>query len=91
MRRTLVLCAITAGVALASAASAAVVGQVDTFQSGTTENWVAGGGPVNQLPPVPPQVVLSGGPGGAGDAFLLLTSSGASLLSISSVNGPAIT
>ena len=59
-----------------SPAEAATVGQIDTFQSGTVEGWVAGGGPVGQVPPVLPHVVLSGGPGGVGDAYLELQSSG---------------
>jgi hypothetical protein len=78
MRRTLVAFAMTAGIALASPASAALIGQVDTFQDGTTDNWVAGGGPNGQVPPVPPKVQLSGGPGGANDAFLAVTGMGGS-------------
>ena len=57
-------------------AKAATIGQVDTFQTGTTEGWTAGGGPQNQFPPTPPHVVLSGGPGGMNDAYLVITSSG---------------
>ena len=41
-------------------AGAAVVGQTDRFESGTTEGWFAGGGPFGQVPPVPPQVVGTG-------------------------------
>jgi hypothetical protein len=63
-------------IALTCAAGAATIGQVDTFQSGTVEGWVAGGGPNGQLPPVPPHVQLSGGPAGLNDAFLLITSFG---------------
>jgi hypothetical protein len=56
--------------------AAATVGQIDTFQNLTTQGWIAGGGPFGQVPPVPPHVVASGGPAGAGDAYLLVTSSG---------------
>src|SRR5689334_17209536 len=50
------------------------VGQIDTFGNGTTQNWATGllGAPN----PVPPENVSSGGPGGAGDNFLLLQSIG---------------
>ena len=75
MRGILVL--IVAFVASASTSARAVaIGHTDTFQSGTTQNWVAGGGPLLQNPPVPPHVLLSGGPAGASDPFLVLTSSG---------------
>src|SRR5688572_13016102 len=64
---------------LAMSASGAVhavsVGQADTF-SGGIAGWFAGGGPLGQVPPVPPAVVGSGGPSGAGDSFLQLTSNG---------------
>jgi hypothetical protein len=59
-------------------AGAAVVGQTDRFESGTTEGWFAGGGPFEQVPPVPPQVVGTGGPGGAGDGYLRVTAQGGS-------------
>jgi hypothetical protein len=52
-----------------------ILGQVDTFETGTTLNWFAGlgFGPPNPLPPVN---VATGGPAGAGDNFLLLSSNG---------------
>ena len=61
--------------ACAPLARAAVVGQVDTFQSLTTEGWFAGGAQ-GQQPPTPPHVMPDGGPNGAGDAFLVVTSEG---------------
>lgn len=61
---------------LVSSAAAATIGQIDTFQNGTTQGWIAGGGPLMQNPPVPPFVQLSGGPAGANDAFLVVTSGG---------------
>lgn len=57
-------------------ASAISAGQVDDFESGTTENWSAGGGPVGQTPPTPPANVATGGPNGIDDNYLLVTSSG---------------
>lgn len=45
--------------------------QWDNFQGGTTQNWTSGA--VNPNPPV---IVLTGGPAGAGDAYLLVTSTG---------------
>ena len=59
----------------ASATSQAVsIGLTDTFEDGTTRNWVTGllGSP-NPLPPVN---VASGGPGGVNDNFLQVTSAG---------------
>lgn len=62
---------------LAPACGAVTIGQIDTFENETTENWFAGGlGPPNQVPPVPPTVITTGGPGGAGDAFLQITGLG---------------
>jgi hypothetical protein len=58
-------------------ASAVSVGQVDTFQDGTTQNWT-----INVLgfgsPPlsVMPANVATGGPSGAGDRYLQLTALG---------------
>jgi hypothetical protein len=45
--------------------------QWDDFQDGTTQGWQTGAPNPN-----PPVVVADGGPEGAGDAYLLLTSSG---------------
>ena len=55
--------------------SALTIGQIDTFQS-SIGGWFAGGGPVGGTPPVPPQVVSTGGPTGANDAYLRITSTG---------------
>jgi hypothetical protein len=57
------------------AAHAVGPGEVDTFSSGI-EGWFAGGGPSASVPPIPPTVVASGGPAGAGDSFLQLTANG---------------
>jgi len=46
-------------------------GQIDDFQEGTTAGWGVG-----VVSPVPPVNVASGGPDGAGDAYLELTSLG---------------
>ena len=51
-----------------SAVHAVVPGQIDTFQDGTTDNWKTG-----QIQPVN---IANGGPGGAGDRFLELSSDG---------------
>jgi hypothetical protein len=50
-------------------------GQIDTFQDGTARNWFTGGGPSGQ-PATPPAVISTGGPGGAGDAFMSLIALG---------------
>jgi hypothetical protein len=57
-------------------ASAVVIGQIDTFQNGTTDNWTAGG-VLGMFPPTPPHVTTTGGgPAGAGDQYLVVTSIG---------------
>lgn len=58
-----------------SSAHAVAPGQIDTFSAGV-QGWFAGGGPNGQFPPTPPAVVTTGGPGGVGDSFLLLTANG---------------
>jgi len=55
---------------VAQRASAVAVGQIDTFQDGTTDNWTNG-------PFAPPVVnIASGGPAGAGDRYIQLTADG---------------
>jgi hypothetical protein len=53
-----------------------MVGQVDTFQDGTTQEWRAGG--LMGLPPIPPTNIATGGPAGAADSYLQLTATGGS-------------
>lgn len=64
-----------AGIVLPGPAAAVALGQVDTFENGTTQGWV-----VNLLGlgfhPAPPVNQASGGPGGADDNFLQLTALG---------------
>lgn len=55
------------------AASAATVGTIDTFEGLSTDGWSSGG-----ANPTPPGVVVTGGPAGVGDGYLLLQSSGVS-------------
>ena len=65
--------AVFAGLVLLSAPSALAVtfGQVDTFQDGTVMGWQTG-----PTDPSPPANIPNGGPLGAGDRYMLLTSSG---------------
>lgn len=58
-------------VALAAPAGAIEVEQVDDFQDGTTQGWKHGRQSSN-----PPTNIASGGPSGAGDRFLEVTSTG---------------
>lgn len=51
------------------------IGQIDTFQNGTTNGWFAGG-ITGGVPANPPTVVSNGGPGGTGDAYLRITAVG---------------
>jgi hypothetical protein len=53
---------------------AATLGQVDTFET-SSEGWVIGAGPV-QAAPVAVPTVATGGPGGAGDAYLSIIAIG---------------
>jgi hypothetical protein len=48
--------------------SAVVLGQIDTFQDGTLQNWDAGLGGIE--PPFPPIVITDGGPAGVGDHII---------------------
>jgi hypothetical protein len=67
-------CALCCGAA-AGPAAAVTLGATDTFEDGTTEGWSTG-----DPSPNPPVNVDGGGPGGALDRYLLLSSSG--------INGP---
>ena len=58
-----------------TAAAAVTVGQIDTFESGTLENWGVAFGPFGGHP-APPVVAPAGGPDGAADAFMMLTALG---------------
>jgi hypothetical protein len=55
-----------------SASAAPIIGQIDTFEDGTTMGWFVPG-----AHPIPPANVATGGPSGAGDAYLQLTASAA--------------
>jgi hypothetical protein len=50
--------------------------QTDSFQNGTLSGWFAGGLGTGQVPPVPPTIVPTGGPGGAGDQYMRITAYG---------------
>jgi hypothetical protein len=50
------------------------IGQIDTFEDGTTQNWIVG--LLGEVSPVPPLNVPTGGPAGADDNYLLLRSTG---------------
>lgn len=60
-----------AALAVPVVASAIVLGQTDDFEGGTTQAWRHGG-----PSPVPPTNVASGGPQGAGDAYLRVVALG---------------
>ncbi len=62
------LCMISALMVWHHTASAVAIFQLDNFQSGTVEGWSGGAQPTN---------ISTGGPAGAGDAFLQITSNGA--------------
>ena len=54
--------------------AAVVLGQIDTFQDGTLQNWDAGLGGIE--PDFPPVVIPDGGPAGAGDHYMQITGIG---------------
>ena len=54
---------------------AVTIGQLDDFQDGTTQDWTVAVGPGGGNPAFPP-ANADGGPAGAGDMFLQLTSTG---------------
>lgn len=51
-------------------------GLSDTFEDGTTQGWTVAVGPVGGVHPAPPANIADGGPAGAGDNYLQLTSVG---------------
>jgi hypothetical protein len=62
---------------ISSAVEAQVhVGQQDTFEDGTTQNWTVRLLPTMPAHPAPPANVSTGGPTGVDDAYLQLTSVG---------------
>src|SRR4051812_39247395 len=67
---------VAATLSLSQVASGAVIGQIDTFQNGTTDGWFAGGLGMGSVPAIPPQVVANGGPQGTGDRYLQVTGIG---------------
>lgn len=68
------LAALSLLLAAAMPAHAVVRGQIETFTS-SNGGWFIGGGPAG-APLVPLPVEPTGGPGGSGDAFLRVTSTG---------------
>lgn len=54
----------------ATASYAVVLGQVDDFEDGTTQNWYVG------MPHPSPPINMSGGPGGPDDNFMLIAAAG---------------
>jgi hypothetical protein len=62
------------GLAAAPRAGALAIGQVDDFEDGTTQGWLVG--LLGQTSPVPPVNVATGGPQGADDNYLRLSSIG---------------
>jgi hypothetical protein len=63
---------IVAQFGMAHRSSAVVIGQVDDFQDGTTANWSNG----DVIGTIPVTNIPTGGPAGAGDRYIQLTSDG---------------
>lgn len=59
---------LVAGLLHPAAGFALTLGQVDTFQDGTVQNWDAGLGGVEPL--YPPEIIPGGGPDGVNDVFM---------------------
>jgi hypothetical protein len=77
-RRSTPLAAALAAVLLTAAPADAQlrVGQRDTFEDGTTQNWIINLLGIGSPPPAALPRLEDGGPGGAGDSYLRLTSVG---------------
>jgi len=76
MRLSARLMTLAATLSLAQLAFGVTIGQLDTFQDGTTDGWFAGGLGMGAMPPIPPQVIANGGPLGQGDEYLQVTALG---------------
>jgi hypothetical protein len=76
MRLSARLMTLAATLSLAQLAFGVTIGQLDTFQDGTTDGWFAGGLGMGAMPPIPPQVIANGGPSGQGDEYLQVTALG---------------
>jgi hypothetical protein len=72
--RPLAVATLLLAVSAVAHAGPIVLGQVDTFQT-DSEGWLIGFGDGPQ-PPTPLPVIIGGGPGGAGDNYLLISGSG---------------
>ncbi|MBX6313936.1 MAG: hypothetical protein IRY99_13620 [Isosphaeraceae bacterium] len=69
-----ILIVLILGLSLPAASRASIMlGQIDTFEDGTTQGWSNG-----PSAPAPPLNIPSGGPAGVGDHFLQVTSNGSS-------------
>ena len=71
MRRAVSLLVLTMSLAVCGFARGATpipANQRDTFQDGTVDNWTDGPNGA------PPQVIATGGPAGAGDQYMKITS-----------------
>ncbi|NOX59324.1 MAG: PEP-CTERM sorting domain-containing protein [Planctomycetes bacterium] len=78
IRRGLVAACFAGSLVMTSTANATVtLGQVDDFQDGTTQSWGGGLSPTNNP---------TGGPTGAGDSFLELSTGGAQPLGMRNLN-----
>jgi hypothetical protein len=73
-KRYLLIALLNAGLVISWPGLAVTVGHIDTFEDGTTDNWLVGllGSPH----PAPPVNIPSGGPTGVDDNYLLLTAVG---------------
>jgi len=76
VRHVRTVAATLAAATLALPVDALEIGQLDTFEDGTTQNWVVA--PLGAPHPAPPVNQPDGGPLGAGDNYLLMTSVGGS-------------
>lgn len=76
LARWLAVVPLLAGLAAARGASAVAVGQIDTFEDGTTQGWVIALQGASPPAAALPANVSTGGPAGLDDSFLRLTSTG---------------
>jgi hypothetical protein len=74
LRHSLATAAILAALAAPRLAAGVTLGQLDSFEDGTAQNWVVG--LLASSHPAPPANFATGGPAGAGDHFLQVTAVG---------------
>src|SRR5919202_6543499 len=75
LRKIVMKCVVAAALLSVAASAAPILGQIDTFQDNTLDNWFSGGLGFGAQPAVPPHLA-SGGQAGSGDLYMVVTGIG---------------